>query len=184
MLEFSLTVATLKVVATLLILAGAVYGFVSEKAPPDLVALLIILALLLTGVLNPGEAFSGFSHPATVSVAAVLVLSSAIERTGVLSLLARRVLAPLGRSEILFTAVIMIVIAALSAFVNNTAAVAIFIPVVLEVCRHASLERVLMERKEAIYLEVAPSASRSDPVFPRAPPDATIDPVKISHAFS
>jgi di/tricarboxylate transporter len=149
--EFTLTVATLKVVATLLILAGAIYGFVSEKIPPDVVSLLVILALLLTGVLGPTDAFSGFSHPATVSVAAVLVLSSAIERTGVLALLARRVLAPLGRSEILFTAVIMIVIAALSAFVNNTAAVAIFIPVVLEVCRRtgASPGRVLMPMSHA-----------------------------------
>lgn len=151
MLEILLTVNTLKIIATLLILAGAIYGFISEKAPPDVVSLLIILALLLTGVLGPDEAFSGFSHPATVSVAAVLVLSSAIERTGVLSLLARRVLAPLGRSEVLFTAVIMLVIAALSAFVNNTAAVAIFIPIVLEVCRRtgASPGRVLMPMSHA-----------------------------------
>ncbi|MBL8203724.1 MAG: SLC13 family permease [Blastocatellia bacterium] len=149
--EFALTVSTLKAVATVLILLGAIYGFVSEKVPPDVVSLLIILALLLTGVLGPGDAFSGFSHPATVSVAAVLVLSSAIERTGVLSVLARRVLAPLGRSEILFTAVIMLVIAMLSAFVNNTAAVAIFIPVVLEVCRRtgASPGRVLMPMSHA-----------------------------------
>ncbi len=149
--EFALTVSILKAVATLLILGGAVYGFISEKVPPDVVSLLVILALLLTGVLRPSEAFSGFSHPATVSVAAVLVLSSAIERTGVLSLLARRVLTPLGRSEILFTAVIMLVIAALSAFVNNTAAVAIFIPVVLEVCQRtgASPGRVLMPMSHA-----------------------------------
>jgi len=149
--EIALTVSMLKAVATVLILLGAIYGFVSEKVPPDVVSLLIILALLLTGVLGPGDAFSGFSHPATVSVAAVLVLSSAIERTGVLSVLARRVLAPLGRSEILFTAVIMLVIAMLSAFVNNTAAVAIFIPVVLEVCRRtgASPGRVLMPMSHA-----------------------------------
>lgn len=151
MFEILLTLNTLKIIATLLILVGAIYGFISEKAPPDVVSLLIILALLLTGVLGPGEAFSGFSHPATVSVAAVLVLSSAIERTGVLSLLARRVLAPLGRSELLFTAVIMLVIATLSAFVNNTAAVAIFIPIVLEVCRRtgASPGRVLMPMSHA-----------------------------------
>lgn len=142
----ALSISGLKIVATLLILAGAIYGFVSEKVSPDVVALLAILALLLTGVLAPHEAFSGFSHPATVSVAAVLVLSSAIERTGVLSLLARRVLAPIGRSEMALTAVIMLVIASLSAFINNTAAVAIFIPIVLEACRRtgASPGRVLM----------------------------------------
>lgn len=147
----ALSVSGLKVFITLLILAGAIYGFVSEKVAPDVVALLAILALLLTGVLSPDDAFSGFSHPATVAVAAVLVLSSAIERTGVLSLVARRVLAPLGNSEFLLTAVIMIVIGTLSAFVNNTAAVAIFIPVVLEVCRQtgASPGRVLMPMSHA-----------------------------------
>jgi di/tricarboxylate transporter len=146
---FSLT--SLNAVVTLLILAGVVYGYVSEKAPPDVVSLLAILALLLTGVLRPNEAFFGFSHPATVSVAAVLVLSSAIERTGVLSLVVRRVLMPLGRSELLFTAVIMLVIAVLSAFVNNTAMVAIFIPVVLEACRRTGMSpgRVLMPMSHA-----------------------------------
>ncbi|MGH9851667.1 MAG: SLC13 family permease, partial [Blastocatellia bacterium] len=87
-METLLSIVTLKSVLTLIIIAGAVYGFVSEKAPPDLTALLAILALLLTGVLTPMEAFSGFSHPATVSVAAVLVLSSAIERSGALSVVA------------------------------------------------------------------------------------------------
>jgi hypothetical protein len=72
-------------VLTLLILAAALYGFVSERLAPDVTALLALLALLLTGVLTPGEAFSGFSHPATISVAAVLVLSAAIERTGALT---------------------------------------------------------------------------------------------------
>ena len=85
-------------------------------------ALLSLLALLITGILTPAEAFSGFSHPATISVAAVLVLSAAIEKTGVLTLIARRVLAPLGRSEWLLTAAVMLVIGLLSAFINNTAA--------------------------------------------------------------
>jgi di/tricarboxylate transporter len=150
-METLLSIVTLKSVLTLIIIAGAVYGFVSEKAPPDLTALLAILALLLTGVLTPVEAFSGFSHPATVSVAAVLVLSSAIERSGALSVIARRVLAPIGKSELLLTATLMLVIGPLSAFINNTAAVAIFIPVVLEVCRRtgASPGRVLMPMSHA-----------------------------------
>src|SRR5690349_20122509 len=112
---------TLRAVATVLILLAAVYGFVSERIPPDLVSLLALLALLLIGVLSPVEAFSGFSHPATISVAAVLVLSAGIERTGLLSLVARRILGPLGKSELRLTLLIMLVIAFLSAFINNTA---------------------------------------------------------------
>jgi len=154
MAETFLTLGALKAALTVLILGGAVYGFVSEKAPPDVTALLAIIALLLAGVLTPSEAFSGFSHPATISVAAVLVLSAAIERTGVLTMVARRVLAPLGRSELLVTFAIMTLIGALSAFINNTAAVAIFIPVVLEVCRRAGVSpgRVLMPMSHAATL--------------------------------
>jgi di/tricarboxylate transporter len=150
-LGITISVETLKAAATLAILAAAVYNFVRERIPPDLTALLALCGLLVTGVLSPVEAFSGFSHPATISVAAVLVLSAGIEHTGLLNMLARRVLAPLGRSEFFFTLVMMILIGALSAFINNTAAVAIFIPVVLEVCRRAGTSpgRVLMPMSHA-----------------------------------
>ena len=143
--------ATLKAAVTILILLLAVYNFIREKIPPDLTALLALLALLITGILTPNEAFSGFSHPATVSVAAVLVLSAAIERTGALTFVARRVLAPLVSSELLLTAVVMFIIGGISAFINNTAAVAVFIPIVLEVCRRsgASAGRVLMPMAHA-----------------------------------
>ncbi len=139
---------------TLLILGGAIASFVRERIPADMTALIALLALLLTGVLTPAEAFSGFAHPATISVAAVLVLSAGLQRTGVLTVLARRVLAPLGRSEFLLTLVLMILVGSISAFINNTAAVAVFIPVVLEVCRRsgASPGRVLMPMAHAATL--------------------------------
>ncbi len=146
MFDHLFTIDVFRIVMTVLILMAAVYGFISEKLPPDLTALLALLGLLLTGVLTPAEAFSGFSHPATISVAAILVLSAGIERTGALSFVARRLLAPLVHSELLFTIVIMLVIGFISAFINNTAAVAIFIPIVLEVCRRAKLSpgKILM----------------------------------------
>ena len=151
MFDFSFDAVTLKAVVTLLILAATMYGFVSEKLAPDVTALLALLALLLTGVLTPYEAFSGFSHPATISVAAVLVLSAGVERTGALTYIARRLLTPIGNSELTLTVVIMVMISSLSAFVNNTAAVAVFIPVVIEVCRRtaASPSRVLMPMSHA-----------------------------------
>jgi di/tricarboxylate transporter len=149
--EIILTAQTLKAAAALLILLAAVYSFIKEKISPDLTALLAVLALLLTGVLTPAEAFAGFSHPATVAVAAVLVLSAGIEKTGALSFLANRLLLPLGHSELLLTGVIMLAIGTLSAFINNTAAVAVFIPVVLEVCRRTKVSpgRVLMPMSHA-----------------------------------
>src|SRR5919106_48707 len=151
MFDIALDAVTLKAVVTLLILAAAIYGFVSERLAPDLTALLALLALLLTGVLTPYEAFSGFSHPATISVAAVLVLSAGVERTGALTYIARRLLTPIGNSELTLTIVIMVMISSISAFVNNTAAVAVFIPVVMEVCRRtaASPSRILMPMSHA-----------------------------------
>ncbi len=152
--ELILTSITLKGMLTLIILVAAIYSFISERLPPDVTALLAIIALLLTGVLTPTEAFAGFSHPATVSVAAVLVLSAGIERTGALSFLARRLLEPLGGSELVLTIIIMFLIGGISAFINNTAAVAIFIPVVLELCRRtgSSPGRILMPMSHAATL--------------------------------
>jgi di/tricarboxylate transporter len=154
MFDFTVETATLKAVVTLVILAAAMYGFVSERLSPDVTAFLALLALLLTGVLTPYEAFSGFSHPATIAVAAVLVLSAAVERTGALTYIARRLLTPIGNSELTLTVVIMAIIGTLSAFVNNTAAVAVFIPVLIEVCRRtgASPSRVLMPMSHAATL--------------------------------
>ncbi|HVS08819.1 MAG TPA: SLC13 family permease [Planctomycetota bacterium] len=141
-------------VLALLILAGAVYGWVSERLPTDVTALLALVALLLTGVLTPEETFAGFSHPATLSVAAVLVLSAGLERTGVIGFIARRLLAPVGKSEFLLTLCLMAAIGTMSAFVNNTAAVAVFIPVVLEVCRRTGARpgRVMMPMAYAATL--------------------------------
>jgi len=139
---------------TVLILAATVYGFIREKLPPDLNSLLALLALLISGVLTPQEAFSGFSHPATVSVAAVLVLSAGLNRTGALSFVARRLLLPVGRSEFLLSLLLMTSIGGLSAFVNNTAAVAVFIPVVLEISRRTGVaaSRLLMPMSFAATL--------------------------------
>jgi len=141
----------LHTIVTGAVFLAAVWSFAREKLPPDLTALLALLALLLTGVLTPGEAFAGFSHPATVSVAAVLVLSAGLERTGALEAIARRVLAPLGRSEWMLTAVVMLAVGGLSMLINNTAAVAVFIPLVLEACRRSGIGpgRVLMPMAHA-----------------------------------
>ena len=97
--EIGIHTETVNIALTLIIVIATLYGFVSERLPADVTALLALLALLLTGILTPAEAFAGFSHPATVSVAAVLVLSAGIERTGALTFLARRVLpVSVGRS--------------------------------------------------------------------------------------
>lgn len=147
-------VGSAKIALTLAILAAAMYSFVREKLPPDVTSLLVILALLVTGILKPAEAFAGFSHPATISVCAMLVLTAGLEHTGALTYLARRVIAPLGRWEWLLALSVMGVAATLSAFVVNTATVAVFIPVILDVCRRTGAHpgRLLMPMSHAATL--------------------------------
>jgi di/tricarboxylate transporter len=117
------------------ILAGAVVLFVFDVLRSDLVALIVLAALLGTGIISPSEGFSGFANPATVTVAAMFVLSAGLERTGsvaqVGSLLAR-----VGRhSQRLALLTLMLGVAVVSAFINNTAAVAVLLPTVLMLAR-------------------------------------------------
>jgi di/tricarboxylate transporter len=114
---------------TLVVLVGAVLLFVSEKLPVDVVALLILGSLLVSGVVSPNEALSGFSSPATLTVAAMFVLSAGLQRSGTLrgvgELLARV------RWPWLLGLLMMLLVAFTSAFINNTAIVAVFLPLVI-----------------------------------------------------
>lgn len=118
-----------ELLATLLVLAGAVTLFVSEKLPVDVVAVLVLCSLLLLGAVTPTEALSGFSSEATLTVAAMFVLSAGLQRSGALQGLAEG----LGRVRWpwLFSLLMMALAAVVSAFINNTAVVAVFLPLVL-----------------------------------------------------
>lgn len=126
---------TFEIILVLVILAGAVACFATERLPVDLVALLVLSALLGSGILTPEQAVSGFSNPATVTVAAMFVLSAGLARTGAVNLLGRR-LARVGRLGFRPALLaLMALIGAVSAFINNTAAVAIFLPIVIGLAR-------------------------------------------------
>lgn len=114
---------------TLAILAGAIYLFVTEKVRVDVVALLVMTALLVTGVVTLPEALSGFSNQATVMVAAMFVLSGALQRNGALVAIGE-VLSRI-RWQWLFLLVMLVLVSCVAAFVNNTATVAVFLPLVL-----------------------------------------------------
>lgn len=116
---------------TLAVLLATVVLFVSERLPVDLVALLSLCALLALGLVEPQQALSGFASEATITVAAMFVLSAALSRNGALRVVSR--LLGRVRNASLFTLVTMLCLAGLSAFVNNTAALAVFLPVVLMV---------------------------------------------------
>lgn len=130
---------TVEIVMVLAILAGAVACFATERLPVDLVALLVLCALLGSGILTPEQAVSGFSNTATVTVAAMFVLSAGLVRTGVVGLLGKR-LTRVGRLGLRPTLIaLMVLIGVVSAFINNTAAVAIFLPIVLGLARDTGI---------------------------------------------
>ena len=125
---------------------SAVILFATERLPADIVALIIMATLLLSGIITPEEAIGGFSNPATVTVGAMFILSAGLYRTGAVNAVGGT-LARMGRKSYWLTlAAMMLFIGVISAFINNTAAVAIFLPIVLGVARdtHASASRLLM----------------------------------------
>lgn len=114
---------------TFLVLAGAVALFVSEKMPPEVVAMLSLAALLTLRLVSTEEALSGFSSPATVTVAAMFVLSAGLQHSGSLNRLGEAIARI--RWGWLLVLVMMLLTAAVSAFINNTAAVAVFLPLII-----------------------------------------------------
>ena len=132
-------------ILVLAILVGAVALFVSEKFPIDFVALLVLGTLLLLGLITPQEGISGFSNPATVTVGAMFILSAGLQKTGATGFVGQ-LMVRFGRNY--FTALVMIMgtITVISAFVNNTAAVAVFIPLVMIVAnrRQIAASRLLI----------------------------------------
>lgn len=119
------------IVAGVLLLA--IVLFISEKLSIDLVALLIILLLVGSGVLSPAEGFAGFGDQATLTVAFMFVLSSALLSTGAVSTLGPRLSTHFRASPVKGMLLFMLLVGVLSAFLNNTPIVALLIPVVVQI---------------------------------------------------
>ncbi len=120
--------------------------FISETFPLDLTALIILSVLLLFGFLTPGEAIRGFSNPAVITIALLFVLSHAIQKSGILEFLVIKLNKLTETSRYLGLSVFLLSVAFASAFVNNTAIVAIFIPVTIRLAQqyHLSPSKLLM----------------------------------------
>jgi di/tricarboxylate transporter len=126
---------TLQIALVLSILGVAIVFLVAERIPMEVVALLVLGSVALTGLVSPAEALSGFSNPAVVTVWAVFILSGALTRTGVGDLIGRYVLRLSGRRELYIVVVIMLSAGVMSAFMNNVAVAALMLPVVMDITR-------------------------------------------------
>lgn len=120
-------------IITIVLLLGAFILFITEVLSVDLVALLIMAAFVLFGVITPEEGISGFSNKATITVAFMFVLSAALLKTGALQVLALRLSSIFKKNFYVGMGLMMLLIAFFSAFVNNTPVVAIFIPIILQI---------------------------------------------------
>ncbi len=138
----------LSIIATFLLLVVVMVAFFREWGPPDLVAICAMGAILLLGLLpaighpeagQPGL-LSVFSNGAPITVACMFVLSEGLERSGVIQLMGRFFTRIAGKSELRVMAVMMTMAALLSAFINNTAVVVVFLPLVLAHARATGLK--------------------------------------------
>jgi di/tricarboxylate transporter len=130
----------------LAITAAAAVLFVTEKLRVDLTALCVLGALLILQLINPEQALYGFANTATATVAAMFVLSAGLVRTGLVEWLARHLDRFAGKGERKLIIVLCVTVALLSAFIINTATVAILIPiaVILAKTRKIAPSRVLI----------------------------------------
>ena len=145
---------TFEIALVLGILAVSLILFVSEVIRMDLVALLVLSALAVSGLVSTSDAFAGFSNSAVITVWAMFILSEGLTRTGIADIIGRQVMRLAGRREIAMIVVIMITAAVLSAFMNNIGVAALMLPVVIEVARRTRIppSRLLMPLAYATLL--------------------------------
>ncbi|MBI1191688.1 MAG: TRAP transporter large permease subunit [Bacteroidetes bacterium] len=122
-------------IKVLIIIVIALFLFITEWLSIDLVGLLIITSLALLGVISPNEAVAGFSNPATLTVAFMFVLSAALLKSGALQIMVNKISAVFSKGYRTGLVVMVLTVAVMSAFINNTPVVAVFIPVVLQIAR-------------------------------------------------
>jgi len=126
---------SVEIILVLAILAAVIVLLVTEWAPLEVLALLVMGVLGLTGIVSPREALSGFSNPAVVTIWAVFILSGGLTRTGIANILGRQLLKVTGKRDSTLVIVIMVITGILSAFMNNVAVAALMLPVVMDISR-------------------------------------------------
>ncbi|MBI3764512.1 MAG: anion permease [Chloroflexi bacterium] len=145
---------TAQVALVLVILLSAAALFITEAVRADLVALIVLVVLALTGLVNPTEAFSGFSRPAVITILGLFILTEGLERTGATRRIGTRLLRLGGASEGRMTLVIMLAGALLSLVMNNIAVGAVLLPAVMGISRQTQVKpsRLLMPLSFATML--------------------------------
>lgn len=144
----------MEIILTLSIVVIALISFITEWLPVDFTALAVAVVLMLLGLVTPEEGIAGFSNSATITVMAMFILSAGISRTGVIQIF-RDLLLKWGGKNINQQIFVMgMLVGPITAFINNTAVVAIFLPIVEDWCKKQglSVSKMLMPLSFATIL--------------------------------
>ncbi len=149
---------TIEIAIVFLVIAGALYLFATEKLPLDVTAFLILITLMVIPLIGHSqwlldrgvnlrdafptvsEGLSGLSSTATVTVLAMFILSAGIQRSGLIHVLGKKLFPLVGNSELRMMLIVALLVGLISGFINNTAAVAVAIPLVLDMCRRLKMQ--------------------------------------------
>jgi di/tricarboxylate transporter len=126
---------TAAAIITLIIIILAIIMYATEWISIDLVSIIVMLLLIMSGVISPEQGVSGFSNKATITVAFMFVISAAILKTGALQVFTHKIASLFKKNYTIGLFVFLFFIAFISAFINNTPVVAVFIPVVIQIAR-------------------------------------------------
>ncbi|MCG2462013.1 SLC13 family permease [Flavobacteriaceae bacterium F89] len=129
----------INLIITFCIIAIGVFLFVKDYFSIDTTSILIMVMFIVAGVLNPEEGFSGFNHPATLTLGCIFVVSGGIFHSGILNGLSYKII-KLAKIHYVIALIVFCTISGLfSAFINDTAVVALLLPIALTVCRETNI---------------------------------------------
>ena len=136
----------INLIVLLIVFSMLITFFVFEVFALEVTALAGTAILLLFGVINIDDALSGFSNKAVVTIGAMFILSRSLVKTGFLEVFADFIYSHVGKSKWITIATFLLIVSILSGLINNTAAVAIFIPLAINLCQrfHISPTKVLL----------------------------------------
>jgi di/tricarboxylate transporter len=124
---------TFEILFVFLLLALALFLFATDYVSFDVAALIILVCLLVSGILTPAEGFAGVSNPATITIAAMFVLSEGIRRTGILKKVGDFFCEGMRDHFYLWLFIMLLFISFASSFMNNTAVIMVFIPIIIDI---------------------------------------------------
>ena len=124
---------------TLILLVVAIILFATEKIPVDIVALLLVMALVLTQVLTVQEAVAGFGNDIIITIGGLFVLVGGLAKTGVVDLIGRRMHRLAGDNVFILTALIMMSAAVSASVLKNTTTTAMFLPIIIGLAAKAKI---------------------------------------------